>query len=102
MESVSWKAVGDKIIIKKIQDPDQITDSGLFVAAKLDTVSKGEVVSVGRGTYVNGHHVPLGVEVGDVIIYDDKYGTDIGSFHTSHSNDYMILHEQDIIAIIGE
>lgn len=102
MELENWKASGDRVIIKKIKDPDQVTPTGLFLAAKQDTVSRGEVVSVGQGALVSGSRVPIEVEIGDVVIYDDKYGTDIGSFHTSHSNEYMILHEQDILAIVGE
>lgn len=99
---MNWKAIGDKIIIKKIKDEDEISTSGLFLVNKQDTVSRGEVVSVGNGAPINGSRAPIGVSVGDIVIYDDKYGTDIGSFHTSHSNDYMVLHEQDILAVIGE
>lgn len=99
---MSWKAIGDKIIIKKVKDEEEISTSGLFLVNKQDTVSRGEVVSVGSGGVVNGSRAPIGVEVGDVVIYDDKYGTDIGSFHTSHSNEYMVLHEQDILAVVRE
>lgn len=100
---MNWSAVGNKIVVKKLKkEEEEQTISGLFLVNKQDSASRGEVVSVGSGEIINGSRVPLEVNVGDVVLYDDKYGTDIGSFHTSHSNDYMVLHEQDILAIIDE
>jgi len=100
---MDWKAIGDRVIVKKLEEDDTITSSGIHVVSneKNDKTKKGEVVSIGSGKLVDGKKVPLSVEVGQTIIYNGTYGTDIGSFHSSNSNNYLILHDDDILAVVA-
>ena len=102
MSEVEWKPVLDRIIVKKINEEEEVTTSGLLIVnnEKNDKTKKAEVVAVGPGKVIDGKRVPLELQVGDTVIYNGMYGTDIGSFNTSHSNEYMILHEDDVIAIV--
>ncbi len=99
----SWKPLGDRVVIKKLDSGEETTSSGLVVVGTdpNDKHVKGEVVAVGPGKVQGSSHVPVGVEVGDTVLYHKHYGTDIGSFHESASNQYLILHEEDIIAVVG-
>ena len=58
----------------------------------------GKVVAVGNGTLLdNGERVALEVAVGDSIIFSKYAGTEV----KYEGNDYLILRESDILAIIG-
>lgn len=102
MSEINWKPIGNKIIVKKLEIDDEVTSSGLFIVSheKNDKTKKAEVVAVGSGMTVNGVLIPLEISVGDIVIYNGMYGTDIGSFHTSETNEYMILHEEDIVGVL--
>lgn len=91
------KPLGDKIVIKVIEDTEQ-TSGGIFIpdSAK-EKPQKGEVVAVGPGkTLDSGEREPLDVKVGDVILYAKYSGTDVKIENVS----YKILSVKDALAII--
>jgi chaperonin GroES len=101
---MDWRPIGNKVIVKKIQDEDEVTSSGLLLVSGEEDHKKhkkGEVVAVGKGAVSpDGSRIPMSVAVGDIVLYPGSYGTDIGIFATSHSNEHLILHEDDITAIV--
>jgi len=68
-----------------------------------DTISKekpqvGEVLSVGPGsTNKEGKLVPMTVKKGDNVVYAKYSGTDIKD---DDDEDYLLLSEKDILAIV--
>lgn len=101
---MSWKAFGDRVIVKKIKNNTQ-TDSGIYLAealvTELDKVARAEVVSVGTGKKADGTVEPIPVNVGDVILYHKHYGTDLsGLIETDDDRDLMVLSSEDILGIV--
>lgn len=91
------KPLGDKIVIKVIEDTEQ-TSGGIFIpdSAK-EKPQKGEVVAVGQGKVLDsGEREPIDVKVGDVILYAKYSGTDVKIENIS----YKILSVKDALAII--
>ncbi|MFR1672272.1 MAG: co-chaperone GroES [Candidatus Gastranaerophilaceae bacterium] len=91
------KPLGDRIVIKVIEDTEQ-TQGGIFIpdSAK-EKPQKGEVVAVGAGKMNDkGEREPMDVKVGDVILYAKYSGTDIKMDGT----EYKILSVKDALAII--
>lgn len=91
------KPLGDKIVIKVIEDTEQ-TSGGIFIpdSAK-EKPQKGEIVAVGPGkTLDSGEREPLDVKVGDVILYAKYAGTDVKVENQS----YKILSVKEALAII--
>lgn len=91
------KPLGDKIVIKVIEDTEQTT-GGIFIpdSAK-EKPQKGEVVAVGPGkTLDSGEREPIDVKVGDVILYAKYSGTDVKIDNVS----YKILSVKDALAVI--
>lgn len=91
------KPLGDKIVIKVIEDTEQTT-GGIFIpdSAK-EKPQKGEVVAVGPGkTLDSGEREPVDVKVGDVVLYAKYSGTDVKIENVS----YKILSVKDALAII--
>ncbi|MBP3924153.1 co-chaperone GroES [bacterium] len=91
------KPLGDRIVIKVIEDTEQ-TSGGIFIpdSAK-EKPQKGEVVAVGEGKMnEKGEREPMDVKVGDTILYAKYSGTDI----KMDGVEYKILSIKDALAVI--
>ena len=91
------KPLGDRIVLKVIDDVQQ-TQGGIFIpdSAK-EKPQKGEVVAVGpRKTMDSGEREPLDVKVGDKVLYAKYAGTDV----KMDGVEYKILSVKDVLAII--
>jgi chaperonin GroES len=89
----------DKILIKRIDAP-QMTKGGIVIP---DTVKEkpqeGKVVAVGKGRILeSGKVVPLAVKSGDRILFGKYGGTEI----KLNGEDYIILDENEVLAVIEE
>ncbi len=91
------KPLGDRIVIKVIEDTEQ-TSGGIFIpdSAK-EKPQKGEVVAVGMGKMNDkGEREPMDVKTGDVVLYAKYAGTDI----KMDGVEYKILSVKDALAVI--
>ena len=91
------KPLGDRIVIKVIEDTEQ-TSGGIFIpdSAK-EKPQKGEVVAVGEGkTNEKGEKEPMGVNVGDIVLYAKYAGTEV----KMDGVEYKILSIKDALAIV--
>lgn len=94
---MALKPLQDRIVIKVIEDTEQ-TSGGIFIpdSAK-EKPQKGEVVAVGEGkTNDKGEKEPMGVNVGDIILYAKYAGTDV----KMDGVEYKILSIKDALAVI--
>lgn len=91
------KPLGDRIVVKVIEDTEQ-TSGGIFIpdSAK-EKPQKGEVVAVGPGkTNDKGDREPMDVTVGQTVLYAKYAGTDV----KMDGVEYKILSIKDALAII--
>ncbi|QTD39550.1 co-chaperone GroES [Sporosarcina sp. Te-1] len=91
------KPLGDRIVIELIEAEEK-TQSGIVLpdSAK-EKPQEGKVVAVGTGRVLeNGQRVDLEVKEGDRIIFSKYAGTEV----KYEGNEYLILRESDILAII--
>lgn len=91
------KPLGDRIVIKVIEDTEQ-TSGGIFIpdSAK-EKPQKGEVVAVGPGKILDsGEREPIDVKVGNVVLYAKYSGTDVKIDNES----FKILSVKDALAVI--
>ncbi|HPD64429.1 MAG TPA: co-chaperone GroES [Bacteroidia bacterium] len=90
--AVNIKPLADRVLIEPAQ-AEQTTKSGIIIpdTAK-EKPQKGTVIAVGPGT----KDEPTTVKPGDVVLYGKYAGTEI----KIDGNDYLIMRESDILAII--
>ncbi len=92
MSELKIKPLADRVIIKP-QEAEEKTKSGIIIpdSAK-EKPQKGTVVAVGPGTKDD----KMEVKVNDVVLYGKYSGTEI----TIDRNDYLIMKQSDILAIV--
>ncbi|MFZ1322442.1 MAG: co-chaperone GroES [Ignavibacteria bacterium] len=91
------KPLSDRIIVKPA-DAEEKTASGLIIpdTAK-EKPMKGEIVAVGKGKITDdGKEVKMELKVGDKVLYGKYSGTEI----TIEGDEYLIMRESDVYAII--
>jgi chaperonin GroES len=92
MTTVNIKPLADRVVIEPMQ-AEQKTSGGIIIpdTAK-EKPQRGTVVAIGPGK----KDEPITVKVGDVVLYGKYAGTEINI----NNNDYLIMREADIVAII--
>ena len=89
--------LADRVVIKALEETEQMR-GGLYIpdTAK-EKPQQGEVVAVGPGRYDDGKLVPMGVKKGDRVLYGKYSGTEV----TIDGEQYLILRESDVLAVVG-
>ena len=93
------KPLGDRVLVK-VLDPKEKTESGIYLpdSAK-EKPQEAEVVAVGQGKVLESGKVQAPEEkVKDRVMFGKYSGT---SVTTKEGAEYLILREDDILAIIG-
>jgi chaperonin GroES len=92
MTKLSIKPLADRVLIEPAAAETK-TSSGIIIpdTAK-EKPQKGTVVAVGAGTKDN----PITVSVGDSVLYGKYAGTEL----QHEGKDYLIMKENDILAIV--
>ncbi|GJM44583.1 MAG: molecular chaperone GroES [Gemmatimonadota bacterium] len=94
---MSIKPLGDRVLIKAL-DAEEVSKSGIIIpdTAK-ERPSEGKIVAVGTGRLTDeGKRLGLEVKKGDKVLYGKYSGTEV----KVDGNDYLILRETDILAIL--
>ena len=93
---VKIQPLADRVAIRPLEESETMR-GGLYIpdTAK-EKPMQGEVVAVGPGRIEKGEKIPLELKVGDKVLYGKYSGTDV----TLAGEEYLILRESDILAII--
>jgi chaperonin GroES len=88
----------DRIVVKRIEDKEQM-QGGLYIpdSAK-EKPQEGEVVAIGKGKRLeNGTLVPLDVKVGDRVLFGKYSGSEAPK---SVGEEYLIMREDEILGVL--
>ncbi|MBN2031207.1 co-chaperone GroES [bacterium] len=91
------KPLEDRVVVKPAP-PDEKVQGGIIIpdTAK-EKPQKGEIVATGPGKVSDaGEKIPMTVKVGDTILYGKYSGTEV----TIDGEEYLIVRESDILAVI--
>jgi len=92
MSRLNIKPLADRVLVEPAAAETK-TSSGIIIpdTAK-EKPQKGNIVAVGPGTKEN----PVTLKVGDIVLYGKYSGTELNH----EGKDYLIMKENDILAII--
>ena len=97
MANLEVKPLADRVVVQPLDESEQMR-GGLYIpdTAK-EKPSQGEIVAVGPGKISDeGARLEMDVSVGDKVLYGKYSGTDV----TLAGEEYLILRESDILAIV--
>jgi len=92
------KPLGDRVFVK-VSPAEEKTAGGILLPDNAkEKPQVGEVVSVGPGKRKDdGGYAPLEVKVGDSVLYSKYAGTEV----KLAGDDYVLLSEKDILAVVN-
>ncbi len=98
-KKIGVKPLADRVLIKRVEE-EEVKKGGIIIpdTAK-EKPQKGEVIAVGPGRLdENGKRIPMEVKEGDKVLFSKYAGTEV----KIGEEDYLIMREDDILAIIEE
>jgi chaperonin GroES len=91
------RPLADRVVVKPVEDQDKTPGGIILPDTAKEKPMKGEIISVGPGSLNDkGERVKLDVKKGDVVIYGKYSGTEF----KLDNQEYLILRESDILAVI--
>ena len=88
----------DKVLVKRTEEEEKSAGGIVLPGSATEKPSQGEVVAVGPGKKTeNGDVSPVGVAVGDTVIFGQYGGNEI----KIDGEEYLILSESDIFGIVS-
>ena len=88
----------DRVLVRRVEEKESIRGGIIIPDTAKEKPQEGEIIAAGNGrTKDDGTVIPLDVKVGDHILFGKYTGTDI----TLDNEEFLILREEDILAVIG-
>lgn len=92
MSKVNVKPLADRVLIEP-QEAETKTKSGIYIPdSAQEKPQHGKVIAVGSGT----KDIEMELKVGDSVLYGKYSGSEI----TIDGNDYIIMRQSDVLAIL--
>ena len=98
MAKVKIKPLADRIVVEPLEETEEMR-GGLYIpdTAK-EKPQQGTVVAVGPGRRTDkGELLKVEIDTGDRVLYGKYSGTEV----TVDGNDYLIVKESDVLAVLG-
>ena len=87
----------DRVLVERVASEEKTSGGIIIPDTAKEKPSQGEVVAVGPGKISDdGTRLEMDVSVGDKVLYGKYSGTDV----TLDGQEYLILRESDILAIV--
>lgn len=90
------KPLADRVLVK-MKESEETTKSGIILASSAQEKPQiAEVIEVGSGRLIDGEREEMEVKKGDNVVVSKYGGTEV----KYEGEDYIILREEDILAIV--
>ncbi len=87
----------DRVLVRRLEEKETAKGGIIIPDTAKEKPQEGEVMAVGAGKIEKGQRIPPDVKVGDRILFGKYTGSDI----KIDDQEYMILREDEILAILG-
>ncbi|MBU5466952.1 co-chaperone GroES [Virgibacillus sp. MSJ-26] len=92
------KPLGDRVVIELVEQEEKTASGIVLPDSAQEKPQEGKVVAVGTGRVTDsGEKLALEVKEEDRVIYSKFAGTEVNY----EGKEYLILREDDILAVIG-
>jgi chaperonin GroES len=92
------RPLGDRVIIELVEAEEKTSSGIVLPGSAQEKPQEGKVIAVGNGLIRdNGQRTELDVKEGDRIIFSKYAGSEL----KYEGKEYLILRENDILAVLG-
>ncbi len=99
MAKINLKPLADRVIVKPMEAEEKTKGGIILPDTAKEKPIEGTIVAVGPGKLTEeGKQVKMEVKEGDKVLYGKYSGTEV----TVEGEEYLIMRESDIFAIIGK
>ena len=96
--AVNVRPLADRILVRRLEEQESKKGGIIIPDTAKEKPLEGEVIAVGPGrTNEEGKRIPLEVKKGDRVLIGKYSGTDV----KLEGTEYVILREDDVLAIVG-
>jgi chaperonin GroES len=89
----------DRILVTRLEAKDVGRGGIVIPDSAKEKPQEGKVVAVGNGKVTDdGTRIPLDVQAGDLILFGKYSGSEV----TVADDEYIIMREDDVLAILGK
>ena len=98
MAKINIRPLSDRVLVKRLEESEEQSVGGIIIpdTAK-EKPQEAEVVAIGPGRLEDGNRVAPEVSKGDKVLIGKYSGTEV----KVDGDDYLIMREDDILAIVG-
>ncbi len=90
------KPLSDRVLVKPLEEAEIKKGNIIIPDTAKERPMQGEIIEAGPGRVEDGKTVPMEVKKGDKVLYGKYSGTEV----TIDDNEYLIMRESDILAIV--
>jgi chaperonin GroES len=92
------RPLGSRVVVRPAEQ-EETTPSGIYIAQTAkEKPQRGTVLAVGPGEWEDGQRTPMDVKEGDTVLFAKYAGTEF----RLEGEDYLILSQKDILAVLEE
>ena len=91
------RPLADRVVIQPLEAQEKTKGGIVLPDTAKEKPQEGKIVAIGKGKTEDGKLLPMEVKVGDRILYGKYSGTEV----TVDGDEYVVLHESDILAVLG-
>jgi chaperonin GroES len=97
-QAVNIRPLHDRVLVKRIEQEEQVRGGIIIPDTAKEKPQEAEVIAVGPGKVTDdGKRSPMDVKEGDRILMGKYSGSEI----KLDGNDYVILREDEILAVVS-
>jgi chaperonin GroES len=96
---IKVRPLGDRILVKRLEEEEVMKGGIIIPDTAKEKPQRGEVIAVGLGRLdEDGKRLPLDVQVGNIVLFGKYAGSEV----TIDDDEYLIMREEDVLAVIEE
>lgn len=91
------KPLADRVIVRPLASEEKTAGGIIIPDNAKEKPQNGEIVAVGSGKISdNGQKIEMSLKVGDKVLYGKYSGSEV----TIDGEDYLIMRESDVLAVV--
>ena len=94
---MKFRPLHDRVLVRPLEQDERTTGGIIIPDTAKEKPQQGEIIAVGPGRYEKNVRVPMELKVGDKVLYGKYSGSEV----TIDAEQYLILRESDVLAVVN-